>query len=249
MITTSDLKAIAHARLNDARVLLRGNRFDGAVYLSGYSVEVALKSRICRTLKWNGFPDTAAEFKGLQSIKTHDLEILLRLSGVEGRIKTKFLAEWSLVLDWAREALSYCWPVYRATSEGHACCRDPAPGGLMISTKIRGDAASEKGDFALFGLFMRAEAPGTWDLVVSAPWLEQGNLKALEEFTELLSKEIGEQSLRHFSRIVTLKPSDPAVAAVVSAFAIDNGELRVQRSNLFGLDMEDAIIMRAKKAA
>ena len=254
MITTSDLKAIARARLDDARVLLRGKRFDGAVYLSGYSVEVALKSRICRTLKWNGFPDTAAEFKGLQSIKTHDLEILLRLSGVEGRIKTKFLAEWSLVLGLGpREALSYCWPVYRAASEGHACCRDPAPGGLMISTKklrkAMQDIAVKKGDFALFGLFMRAEAPGTWDLVVSAPWLEQGNLKALEEFTELLSKEIGEQSLRDFSRIVTLKPSDPAVAAVVSAFAVDNGELRVQRSNLFGLDIEDAIIMRAKKAA
>jgi hypothetical protein len=101
MISTSDLKAIARARLDDARVL--GKRFDGAVYLSGYSVEVALKARICRTLKWNGFPDTAAEFKGLQSIKTHDLEILLRLSGVEGRIKTKFLAEWSLVLDWDPE--------------------------------------------------------------------------------------------------------------------------------------------------
>jgi hypothetical protein len=123
----------------------------------------------------------------------------------------------------------------------------------MISTKklrkAMQDIAAKKGDFALFGLFMRAEAPGTWDLVVSAQWLEQGNLKALEEFTDLLSKEIGEQSLRDFSRIVTLKPSDPAVAAVVSAFSIDNGELRVQRSNIFGLDIEDAIIMRAKKAA
>jgi HEPN domain-containing protein len=44
MISTSDLKAIARARLDDARVLLRGKRFDGAVYLSGYSVEVALKA-------------------------------------------------------------------------------------------------------------------------------------------------------------------------------------------------------------
>jgi len=123
----------------------------------------------------------------------------------------------------------------------------------MISTnklrKAMQEIAAKKGDFALFGLFMRADAPGTWDLVVSAPWLEQGNLKALRKFSELLSNEIGEQSLRQFSHIVTLKPSDPAVAAVVSAFPIDDGELRVQRSNLFGLDIEDAIIMRAKKAA
>ena len=115
--------------------------------------------------------------------------------------------------------------------------------------KAMQEIAAKKGDFALFGLFMRSDAPGTWDLVVSAPWLEQGNLKSLGEFTELLSNEMGEQSLRQFSRIVTLKPSDPAVTAVVSAFSIDDGELRVQHSNLFGLDIEDAIIMRAKNAA
>jgi hypothetical protein len=57
----------------------------------------------CRTLKWSEFPETATEFKGLQSVKTHDLEILLRLSGVEARIKTKHMAEWSVVLDWDPE--------------------------------------------------------------------------------------------------------------------------------------------------
>lgn len=103
MIQTSDLRSIARARLRDAKVLLKGKRLDGAVYLCGFAVEMALKTRICRTLKWAGFPETAAEFKGLQSIKTHDLEILLRLSGVEGRIKTRFMAEWSLVLDWDPE--------------------------------------------------------------------------------------------------------------------------------------------------
>jgi hypothetical protein len=91
----------------------------------------------------------------------------------------------------------------------------------MISTvklrKAMRKIAAKKGNFTLFGLFMRADSPGTWDLVVSAPWLEQGNLKALREFTELLSREIGEQSLRQFSRIVTLNQRDPEIKAVVSA--------------------------------
>jgi hypothetical protein len=103
MIATADLKSIARARLDDAKVLLKGKRLDGAVYLCGYAVEMALKGRLCRTLKWTCFPETPAEFKGLQSIKTHDLEILLRLSGVEGRVKTKLMAEWSLVLGWDPE--------------------------------------------------------------------------------------------------------------------------------------------------
>lgn len=50
----------------------------------------------------------------------------------------------------------------------------------------------KKRDFTLFGLFMRADAPGTWDLVVSAPWLEEGKLKALREFAALLAASIGD---------------------------------------------------------
>ena len=103
MIAANNLRAIARARLRDAQILLQARRFDGAYYVCGYSVELALKARICRTLKWSGFPDTGQEFRGLQSIKTHDLEILLRLSGVEPRVRTKYLNEWSAVLNWNPE--------------------------------------------------------------------------------------------------------------------------------------------------
>lgn len=103
MIATKDLRTIARARLRDARVLLRAKRFDGAFYLCGYAVEVALKARICQTLKWPGFPETANEFKNLHSLKTHSLEMLLRLSGVERRVKEKHTTEWSVVSDWNPE--------------------------------------------------------------------------------------------------------------------------------------------------
>ena len=103
MIVPSALKSISRARLRDAKVLLEAKRYDGAVYLCGYAVELALKARICQTLRWSGFPETQSEFKGLGSIKTHDLEILLRFSGIEPRIKKKYLPFWSVVLDWDPE--------------------------------------------------------------------------------------------------------------------------------------------------
>jgi hypothetical protein len=103
MISSGELRKIAKARWLDAAALLKARRYDGAYYLSGYAIELALKARICRTLKWPGFPESAQEFKGLQSIKTHDLEMLLRFSGIEGRIKQKHLPEWSVVLDWNPE--------------------------------------------------------------------------------------------------------------------------------------------------
>jgi hypothetical protein len=113
--------------------------------------------------------------------------------------------------------------------------------------KAMPEIAAKKGDFTLFGLFMRSDAPGTWDLVVSAPWLEKGKLKATSEFVELLTDSIGEQALRHFSRIQTVSSDSPALKAVLAAFSVDDGELRVQKSNLFGLEIEDAIILRAKR--
>jgi HEPN domain-containing protein len=103
MISTKELRAIARARLQDAKVLLRAKRFDGAWYLCGYAVELTLKARICRTLKWSGFPESRHDFEGLQSVKTHDLEILLRFSGIEDRVKTKHMADWSVALRWDPE--------------------------------------------------------------------------------------------------------------------------------------------------
>jgi len=104
MIDIKNIKKIARARLRDAEVLAVSNRFEDAIYLCGYAVELGLKARICKALKWSGFPSTRKEFEGYQSFKTHDLDVLLHLTGIEDRIKTKLLAEWSAVAAWDPES-------------------------------------------------------------------------------------------------------------------------------------------------
>jgi HEPN domain-containing protein len=51
VIAVADLRRLAKARLQDAEALFQTRRFDGAVYVVGYSVEIALKARICKTLR------------------------------------------------------------------------------------------------------------------------------------------------------------------------------------------------------
>jgi HEPN domain-containing protein len=97
------LRKIARARLRDAAVLAGGRRYDGAVYLCGYVVELALKARVCRALHWPSFPSTRREFEGYSTFRTHDLDRLLHLSGAEPRIKARHLAEWSVVVRWDPE--------------------------------------------------------------------------------------------------------------------------------------------------
>lgn len=94
---------MARGRLKDAQALLDAGRYDGAIYLGGYVVEIALKQRICKTLKWSGFPQTNKEFQGYQSFKTHDLNVLLSLSGMETQIKTNYVTEWSAMIIWDPE--------------------------------------------------------------------------------------------------------------------------------------------------
>ncbi len=103
MLSSVDLRTIARARLKDADALYSLRRYDGALYLCGYSIEIALKSRIVRTLKWPGFPESNKEFSGLLSFRSHDLNVLLQLSGWEGKVRSKFLPEWSIVSSWTPE--------------------------------------------------------------------------------------------------------------------------------------------------
>ena len=103
MITSANLRAIAAARLQDARVLLAHHQFDGAVYICGYAVELCLKARICDTLHWKGYPEFTSEFKDLTSFKVQNLQVLLILSGRESAILQNHFGDWSIVKDWKPE--------------------------------------------------------------------------------------------------------------------------------------------------
>ena len=103
MIGRSELEKIARARVADSEVLLDAGRNDGAIYLCGYAVEMALKARICTTLGWSEYPSSRAEFQKYQSFRTHDLDTLLHLCGLEAQIKKKLLGAWSVVAMWDPE--------------------------------------------------------------------------------------------------------------------------------------------------
>ncbi len=104
MISVAELDRIAQARLGDAKALLAAGRHDGATYLCGYAVEVALKARICRTLNWPEFPSTGSEFQAYRSFHTHELDVLLRLSGQEARVKQQHFTDWNTVAMWKPES-------------------------------------------------------------------------------------------------------------------------------------------------
>lgn len=109
--------------------------------------------------------------------------------------------------------------------------------------------AERKGEFTLFGVFLRSEPPDDWDLVVAAPWLNKRKFKAVGEIVELLAESVGRDILLQLSSVQTLEEGNPALEAVLSAVTVDDGEMRIQNSSFSGLEIEDAVIMRAMRAA
>ena len=103
MVSRLELRKIARARLKDAEALFRHRRYDGAIYICGYAIEIALKARICRTLRWPGYPSTRREFEQYHSFRTHHLKALLHLSGIEDKVRASFVAEWLAVAGWDPE--------------------------------------------------------------------------------------------------------------------------------------------------
>ena len=124
MIPVAELDRLAQARLDDAKALLAAARYDGAVYLCGYAVEVALKARICRILSWTDFPSTTGEFQAYRSFQTHELDVLLRLSGQEPRVKQQHFAFWNTVAVWKAESrYSIVGTVQKGRCRVHGQCR------------------------------------------------------------------------------------------------------------------------------
>ena len=102
----SDLQNLTRLRLDEAKVLLDSGRYEGAYYLMGYAVECAFKSCIAKQTKRYDFPNKSLA----NSIYTHDLNNLLKFSGLEKKHRDKskrypsFELNWTIVKDWKEDA-------------------------------------------------------------------------------------------------------------------------------------------------
>jgi len=102
----SDFIKLTKIRLQEARTLLKAERFKGAYYLCGYAVECALKARIAKQTRRYDFPDKDRANRSY----VHDLVQLVRLGGIEPDLKDKmqvdsaFRANWNVVKDWSEDS-------------------------------------------------------------------------------------------------------------------------------------------------
>ena len=93
MNSSQEIKDLANLRLAEAIILCEAGKYDGAFYLAGYSVELMLKAKICEHFRIdNLFNREECKIQGISDLRkvveTHDINLLLILSGLEGKFRT-----------------------------------------------------------------------------------------------------------------------------------------------------------------
>jgi len=120
----------------------------------------------------------------------------------------------------------------------------------QIVEKLRTEEAAiakEKGDFDLFALFLREDAPNKWDLLVAAEWIDKNKAEAIKYLAQKVQASLTKQELLLLSKIVIIEENNPALAAFHGAFHVEHSTAEIQNSNLFGLQINHAYLITSKR--
>jgi hypothetical protein len=104
----------------------------------------------------------------------------------------------------------------------------------------------EKGEFAIFALFLREDAADKWDLIVAAEWIEADRKEALAYITHRIQQFFEPDELSYLSRVVCVGESNPSVLALNHDVNINHGQVEVRDRNLFGMQIKHGYIITSQ---
>ncbi len=117
--------------------------------------------------------------------------------------------------------------------------------------KLEQDLSLEKGPFHLFALFLRADAPDVWDVVVAADWMEQDQVGALREISRHVQQSLKPKELLKIAGVIIVSISNPALKAIAATVSGEHLLVEVKDSQFFGQAIKHGYIItsRQKQAA
>ena len=116
---------------------------------------------------------------------------------------------------------------------------------LQIAEKA---ISSEYGLFVLFALAEREEAPGRWDLLVSAPWLEMG-AKGIQKIIQALQPYLVSEDWLKFASITPLPVSMDYVQWIARKYDVQHDNQEVANVFWNGLLIPHGFVITADLSA
>ncbi len=136
-MTRRDLQRLSRSKLREGRILLRARAYDGAYYLLGFSVELALKACIAKRTERHDFPEKATVDRSWR----HELQILASVAGLtqvidsQYKANREFAANWSVVLSWSNNS-RYTTHVAKEAEDLYRAITDPVNGVMACIKRI-----------------------------------------------------------------------------------------------------------------
>lgn len=120
-----------------------------------------------------------------------------------------------------------------------------------LAEKLRNieiELSKENGDFELFALFLREDAPDKWDLIISSDWARKDKKSALNTIVAKIQKILNAEEIVKLSRIIILNKDDAALNALHGAMHVEHSVAEISDSNFFGLAIKHAYLITSKRA-
>ena len=112
---------------------------------------------------------------------------------------------------------------------------------------IEKELSESKGQFELFALFLREDAPNKWDLLISADWARKDKKAAINCIVEEIRKVLSDQELLMLSRLIILDKDDMALKALHGEMNVEHGLAEISDSNFLGLAIKHAYLITSKR--
>jgi hypothetical protein len=106
--------------------------------------------------------------------------------------------------------------------------------------------SESKGQFELFGLFLREDAPNKWDLLISADWARADKKASINTIVKEIRKVLSDQELLMLSRLIVLDKDNAALTAIHNAIKVEHGLTEISNSNFLGLPIKHAYLITSQ---
>lgn len=193
--------------------------------------------RVSRSLRPQPHPITEANGSGGSNYCSPDGLAVERCNSVEFGI--------AISADWNSTTLGRKVddPMHKRTN------KNPVKEILVKLQSVLRRAVAERGDFEIFGLFLREGAQDQWDLIVAAPWLEAGRGKSWAEISRRISAALTAQETTILYRTVVLDSSDEALDEMLRLIPKDYPPVEMSNFIFSGVAIQRGFILAAKGRA
>ncbi len=256
--TRRELKTLAHLGLRESEALYDARLYDGAAYLAGYVVELALKARICKLL---GIQDYPAVGPLRQVYAVHDLDQLVFLAGLKPKLdlaSPAVVANWSLARPWNPER-RYTGGTHGShalgilTNSGSEERDTPVDREILVKgiRRVGRELHREYGPVALLLLIAPESAIGDdWHVVVSAKGLNRiSRAEAIPRIIDLLRRVLSRELWPAIKRVSVLPTDDPFVSEMTFEFPTKKEIIRLHSCQVAGYDISKGLVVTSRRVA